>query len=123
MPASSPCAAASFLLSAYRSPDAFPKETKVMTLLTRFLVASGLIVVALSIGWWWITYREVIGYNYLSLTSAGLCLVSNTDICQLARSLCRSTHPLAIIDYWSASIWIGTAALCASMVTATARKV
>jgi hypothetical protein len=93
-----------------------------LPLATRFLVASGAIIVILSVGWWWVTYRDVIGYNYMSLPDAGVCLVSNTDICQLARSLCRSTHPLAIITYWSASIWIGVAALCGSLVTGTARN-
>lgn len=87
---------------------------------TRLLQIFGAAVVALSLAWWWITYQDVIGYNYLSLPDASLCLVSNSDICQLARSLCRSTHPLAIIAYWSASLWIGVAALCASLATGTA---
>jgi len=90
---------------------------RTLPLATRLLVISGLAIVALSIGWWWVTYRDVIGYSYLSLPDAGVCLVSNTDICQLARSLCRSTHPLAVAAYWSASIWVGVAALCASLVT------
>jgi len=91
-----------------------------MPLASRFLVLSGTIIVLFSIGWWWLTFSDVIGYNYLSLPNAGLCLVSNTDICQLAKSLCRGVHPLAIIGYWSASIWIGVAALCASLVTGRA---
>ncbi|MBP0578509.1 hypothetical protein J8I29_04230 [Labrys sp. LIt4] len=88
---------------------------------TRLLQIFGAVIVALSFAWWWMTYRDVIGYNYLSLPDASLCLVSNSDICQLARSLCRSTHPLAIVTYWSASLWIGVAALCASLATGTAR--
>ncbi|PRH84267.1 hypothetical protein C5L14_27365 [Labrys okinawensis] len=88
---------------------------------TRLLQISGAVIVALSFAWWWMTYRDVIGYNYLSLPDASLCLVSNSDICQLARSLCRSTHPLAIVTYWSASLWIGVAALCASFATGPAR--
>ncbi|MDQ0394209.1 hypothetical protein [Labrys monachus] len=88
---------------------------------SRFLVISGATVVVFSVGWWWLTYADVIRYAYLSPPNAGLCLVSNSDICQLAKSLCRGAHPFAIIGYRSASIWIGAALLCASLVTATAR--
>ncbi|MGJ4856479.1 hypothetical protein AB4037_17325 [Labrys sp. KB_33_2] len=93
----------------------------VLPLYPRILLILGVAIVTLSLLWWWITYRDVIGYNYLSLPDAGLCLVSNSDICQLAKSLCRGTHPLAIVAYWSASLWIGVAALCASLATGTAR--
>ena len=86
-----------------------------MTLTYRTLAFAGLAIVVLSIGWWWTTYRTVIDYNYMSLGSASTCLVSNTDMCKLARSLCSSTHPLTIIAYWSASIWIGAFALSASL--------
>jgi hypothetical protein len=92
-----------------------------MPLLTRVLVLSGLAITVLSVGWWWFTYRDVIGYDYMSFSDAGVCLVRNTDTCQLARSLCRSVHPLAVIAYWSASIWFGFAAMGASLVTGAAR--
>ncbi|WP_448953147.1 hypothetical protein [Labrys neptuniae] len=88
-----------------------------MPAFTRLLSICGAVIVALSLGWWWLTYRDVVGYNYLSLPDAALCLVSNSDICQLAKSLCRDSHPLAIFAYWSASLWIGVAALCASLAT------
>jgi hypothetical protein len=93
----------------------------VMPPVSRFLVVSGAIIIVLSVGWWWLTYADVVGYHYLSLQNAGVCLVSNNDICQLAKSLCRGAHPLAIIGYWSASIWIGAAALCASLLAGVER--
>lgn len=92
-----------------------------MLLVSRFLIAAGTAIILLSVGWWWLTYADVIGYDYLSLPNAGTCLVSNTDICQLAKSLCRGAHPARIIAYWSASIWVGAAMLAASLVTSPAR--
>ena len=75
----------------------------------------GAAVLALSVGWWWLTYEEVIGYGYIGLAEAGSCLVSESSICQLARALCRSDHPLAIIDYRSPMLWLGIATLSAGL--------
>jgi hypothetical protein len=80
------------------------------------LLGSGLAVILGSVGWWWLTYEEVIRYDYIGLAEASACLVSETSICHLARALCRSTHPLAIIDYRSAALWLGVAVLSASLI-------
>jgi hypothetical protein len=80
------------------------------------LLSTGLVVVLGSVGWWWLTYQEVIRYDYIGLAEASACLVSETSICHLARALCRSTHPLAIIDYRSPALWLGVAALSASLI-------
>jgi hypothetical protein len=75
------------------------------------LLSVGIVVVVGSVGWWWLTYHEVIRYDYIGLAEAGVCLVSETSICHLARALCRSTHPLAIRDYSSCALWLGLAAV------------
>ena len=79
------------------------------------LALTGLAIVFASVGWWWLTYEEVIRYDYIGLAEAGACLVSETSICHLARALCRSTHPLALIDYRSQVLWLGLAVLSSSL--------
>ncbi|MCC8953598.1 hypothetical protein H8B02_09075 [Bradyrhizobium sp. Pear77] len=70
---------------------------------------------AFAIVWWWITYQEVILYAYLSIPEAGRCLVGRSDICDLARSLCRGAHPVSIINYWWGTFWIGAILASASL--------
>ncbi len=72
-------------------------------------------VIAAAIAWWWLTYQDVIRYAYLSSKEAGYCLVGETDICALARALCRGAHPLALINYSSLSLWAGVLVLCAGL--------
>jgi hypothetical protein len=86
-----------------------------MRVLAGVLVLAGAAVTSLSVAWWWITYRDAISYDYLSPRSAGVCLVSETTICHLARSICRGAHPRDIIEYWSPSFWLGAAALFLSL--------
>jgi len=87
-----------------------------MTRLTYLLLTTGALTVLGAIGWWWVTYNDVIRYAYISPGEAGLCLVGDSDICRLARALCRGEHPLAIINYRAAAFWIGTASLSASLI-------
>ena len=87
-----------------------------MTRLATILLALGAAIVIGAIGWWWLTYNDVIRYSYISPGEAGLCLVGDSDICRLARALCRGAHPLAIINYRAAAFWIGTASLSASLI-------
>jgi hypothetical protein len=72
---------------------------------SRAAFVGGLAIAVLAVGWWWVTYRDVIAYDYMPPTEAALCLVADTAVCRLARSLCRSDHPLALVDYSSLSIW------------------
>jgi len=81
-----------------------------------FLVLGGLVVLG-SAGWWWVTYSDVIRYNYISASEASLCLVGDSAICHLARTLCRSAHPIAVTAYRAATIWVGLASLSASLMT------
>ena len=71
------------------------------------VTAGGFIVLAVALGWWWITYSNVIGYAYIDLREAGTCLVGDSDICRLARALCRGVHPTAFAAYRSAIFWLG----------------
>jgi hypothetical protein len=79
------------------------------------LMFGGGLFIAAAVAWWWMTYRDVITYAYLSSKEAGYCLIGETDICALARALCRGAHPLAIINYSSLSLWVGLLLLCAGL--------
>ena len=92
-----------------------------MSLTMRALFAVGIASLAIALGWWWLTYRDVVGYAYMSVAEASVCLVGDSDICRLARALCRGAHPLVLIDYWAATFWIGIAALSASLTGAWRR--
>jgi hypothetical protein len=80
------------------------------------LVLLGAAVMIAALGWWWLTYRDVIQFAYISVHEAGYCIVGETDICALARALCRGAHPLAIATYASLSLWLGFGLLCIGLV-------
>ena len=86
-----------------------------MTRLGFVLLAAGAATLAGSLGWWWLTYRDVIGYSYISASEASICLVGDSDICRLARTLCRGAHPLTLANYRAAAFWIGVAAASSSL--------
>jgi hypothetical protein len=89
----------------------------------RLLIPAGLAGLILALAWWWLTYREVVGYGYLRASEAGYCLVGETDICALARALCRGTHPLDIVDYSSIGLWLAFLVLCVGLVLDGWRRV
>jgi len=78
-----------------------------MTRVAQFVLSLGVLVVAAAVGWWWLTFRDVISYDYISAREAAFCLLDRSDVCDLARSLCRGAHPLALASYWWGSFWIG----------------
>ena len=86
-----------------------------MRRISLLLVALGALAVATSVGWWWLTYGDVIRYDYISAREAGVCLVGDSEICRLARALCRGTHPTVVIAYRAATFWVGLAAVSASL--------
>jgi len=86
-----------------------------MTRLPFVLLALGALVVVASCVWWWATYGDVIRYNYISAGEAGVCLLGDSEICRLARALCRGAHPVTIAAYRAATFWIGVAALSVSL--------
>lgn len=88
---------------------------RTMNRLPFVLLGLGGLVLAVSAAWWWITYGDVIRYNYISAEEAGACLLGDSDICRLARALCRGAHPVSVVAYRAAAFWIGLAALSASL--------
>jgi len=87
------------------------------------LLAVGGLALALSVAWWWITYGDVIRYNYIGPREAGACFIGDSEICKLARALCRGAHPVAIVAYRATAFWFGMAALSASLLTFGRRAV
>ncbi|MBI5132725.1 MAG: hypothetical protein HZA66_25070 [Rhodopseudomonas palustris] len=71
------------------------------------LLATGALVLLVAVAWWWLTYGDVVQYTYLSAPEAAACLVGRSGVCDLARSLCRGSHPAAIVAYWWGTFWIG----------------
>jgi hypothetical protein len=86
------------------------------------LLSAGVLILVAAVIWWWITYQDVIQYAYLSPAEAGLCLFGRSDICDLARSLCRGAHPVSIAGYWWGTFWIGVVIASASMTVSGARQ-
>lgn len=73
----------------------------------RILLSVGGLVIALAVAWLWITYRDVIQYDFISTREEAICFLGDSSIRQQARALCRQSHPFGLIGYWSASLWIG----------------
>jgi hypothetical protein len=87
-----------------------------MRRLAATLVTLGAAAMVVALGWWWLTYRDVIQFAYLPAREAGYCLVGETDICALARALCRGTHPLTVATYSSLSLWSAFGLFCVGLV-------
>jgi hypothetical protein len=86
-----------------------------MTRLGFVLLATGAAIIVGSVAWWWLTYRDVISYAYISASEASTCLVGDSDICRLARALCRGAHPLTLINYRAWTFWIGLGVASSSL--------
>ena len=78
----------------------------------------GAAIVVVALGWWWITYGEVVKYGYLSWREASHCLVLSSDTCSLATALCLGSHPRVLVSYWSSALWLGLIAVSASLLLA-----
>jgi hypothetical protein len=89
---------------------------------TIVLLPIGISIVLVAVGWWWLTYRDVIQYAYLSAREAGICLIGRSDICELARSLCNGAHPVAFAKYWWGTFWIGVVAASVSLTIGDRRR-
>ena len=89
---------------------------------SRVLVGAGAVIIAAALIWWWTTFGDVIRYGYLSWSEAGRCLVSDSDICALAKVLCLGAHPRIVIAYWTSAFWIGFGVLSLSLFTPSTRR-
>jgi len=83
--------------------------------LEKILLAAGAAIVAAALLWWWTTFGDVVRYGYLSWREAGRCLVSDSEICALAKVLCLGAHPRLLIAYWTSAFWIGVGVLSVSL--------
>jgi hypothetical protein len=79
------------------------------------LLLIGGFIVGIAIAWWWVTYRDVVQYAYLTTREASACLIGRSDICDLARALCRGAHPAAVLSYWWGTFWLGIGIVSASL--------
>ena len=89
---------------------------------TVVLLPIGISIVLVAVGWWWLTYRDVIQYAYLSAREAAICLIGQSDICELARSLCNGAHPITFAKYWWGTFWIGVVAASISLTVGDRRR-
>jgi hypothetical protein len=71
------------------------------------LLVCGAAAIVAAGAWWWLTYGEVIRYNYISAQEAALCLTGDSEICRLARALCRGDHPTTFAAYRASLLWAG----------------
>jgi hypothetical protein len=80
---------------------------RLCTALPTLLLAAGAAVLVTAVAWWWTTFGDIVGYGYLSWTEAGRCLVHDSDICALAKTLCLGSHPRSLVAYWTSAFWLG----------------
>ncbi|MCG6203457.1 hypothetical protein LPW26_02290 [Rhodopseudomonas sp. HC1] len=88
----------------------------------KVLLATGALVLLAAVAWWWLTYADVVQYTYLSAPEAAACLVGRSGICDLARALCRGSHPAAIVAYWWGTFWIGVGVASAGLSLAGVKR-
>lgn len=62
-----------------------------------------------ALAWWWLIFRQVVGFDYLTIPRATVCLGISDTICDLAMSLCSSKHPFGLRYYDPMVLWIGLA--------------
>jgi len=83
---------------------------------------AGILLLLIAVAWWWLTFADVVRYAYLSAPEAAACLVGRSNICDLARALCRGSHPAAVVAYWWGTFWIAIALASASLSLAGAKR-
>jgi len=80
------------------------------------LIAGGSAAIFLAVGWWWLSYRDIIGQGCITGHEAGYCVVGETEVCARARALCGRHHPPGITYHASIGLWLGMLALCTGLV-------
>ncbi|HWA42104.1 MAG TPA: hypothetical protein VHA10_02770 [Hypericibacter adhaerens] len=91
-------------------------------ILVVLLAGLGLAALLAATGWWWLIFRQVIEYGYLTFGGAAACIVNKTDICELVMSLCGARHPFGVARYSPALFWLGLAILSASLIAGPSRS-
>ncbi len=87
-------------------------------------VVGGLIV-AVALAWWALVYFQVFQNTGFSFARAVPCLVSTSDTCSLAMSLCTGHHLFGLTRYSENLLWVGIVIAGASFLVraATGRRV
>lgn len=68
------------------------------------LLACGLFLVLVT-AWWWIIYSQVVQAGNMALSDVTVCIISKSDLCSLAQSLCKGTHLFGIKRYFAEFFW------------------
>ena len=82
--------------------------------IARLLAIAGAVALAVAAAWWAIVFGRIIANGYLPAGQSVYCSVSSSIICDLAMSLCGSTHPLGIRWFSPAVTWLALALLSAA---------
>ena len=78
----------------------------------------GATMLAVSVAWWWVVFRQVVGSALISLPRAVHCLAGSSDLCTLAQALCTSSnHFLGIRRYQTFLFWSGWGMVAAAVLT------
>lgn len=80
------------------------------------LGAVGFSVLALSVGWWWLVFGNVVSTGTIDYTQAIVCLAADTDLCRLAEALCTNTHFFDIRWYAPEISWAAVALLAVALI-------
>jgi len=86
-----------------------------MRTLAGLSLITGTGLLGLAIAWWWLTYNDVVLFDYIGLPQATSCLFADTDMCRLARAICFGAHPREILTYQTSLLWAGAAVLSAGL--------
>ncbi|WP_421692932.1 hypothetical protein [Aestuariivirga sp.] len=81
---------------------------------SRFLALAGGAALIVAAAWWAIVFGRIIANGYLPAGQSVYCSVSSSIICDLAMSLCGSSHPLGIKWFSPAVTWLALALLSAA---------
>jgi hypothetical protein len=79
------------------------------------LLGLGGCLLLIALAWWWSTFRIALGFGYIALPEAGICLLRHTEICTLAQALCTGAHPRTVTAYSAEIFWVGVGALSAGL--------
>lgn len=89
------------------------------TRLPILLAALAGIVLAITVGWWWLVFSNVVSNGYVTHAQALVCMAAETDLCRLAQALCTNTHFFELRWYAPESLWIAAALLVSAAIQST----
>jgi len=75
----------------------------------------GGIAILAAFAWWAVQFTGIAANTGLTFSEAVPCVVSSSQLCELATALCGARHLFGINHYSPAMFWCGAALLCASL--------